>query len=348
MHLAFEQLEVDLAEFARRRDFSGTAAITTAGPSAFQACYGLANRADGVPIRPSTRFGLASVTKMFTAVAVADMVGNGLLEFNTPVIEVLPAQRRPSTLRPDVTVAHLLSHTSGIADYFEEEDEDADYAQLWTERPTYTMRRPGDFLPLFGDLPPYRAPGQQFQYSNAGYIVLGLVIEEVAEQPYVDVVTQRVFERAGMLDSGFFALDEARPDVAVGYLPPATPDGIWRSNVTAMPIVGGADGGAFSTVADLDRFLRAYDDGALVGAELRDAMLTPRTPVDPGLSMGYGVIIYEGGRTWRFGHAGGDPGVEVFVMRFPELDVNAMVLCNVEGCAQEVRDLLVQAVIASA
>jgi CubicO group peptidase (beta-lactamase class C family) len=345
MEPAFERLGVDLAEFARRRDFSGTAAITVAGRSVFQACYGLANRADDVPIRPGTRFGLASVTKMFTAVAVADLVGTGSLEFDRPVLDVLPPERRPRTLRPDVTVAHLLSHTSGIADYFEEEDDDADYARLWTDRPTYTTRRPADFLPLFGDLPPYRPPGQQFQYSNAGYIVLGLVIEEIAQQPYADVVTRRVFARAGMADSGFFALDEVRPDVAVGYLAPATPDGLWRSNVFAMPIIGGADGGAFSTVADLDRFLRAYDDGTLVGTELRDAMLTPRTPVDPGLSMGYGVMIYEGGRTWRFGHAGGDPGVEVFVMRFPDLDVSAFVLCNVEGCASEVRDLLVQAVV---
>ncbi len=347
MQPAFDRLGVTLAKFARRRDFSGTAAITVAGHTVFQACYGLANRADGVPIRPGTRFGLASVTKMFTAVAVADLVATGRLEFDRPVVDVLPAPRRPATLRPDVTVAHLLSHTSGIADYFEEEDEDADYARLWADRPTYAFRRPGDFLPLFGDLPPYRAPGQQFQYSNAGYIVLGLVIEEIAQQPYPDVVTRRVFERAGMADSGFFALDEVRPDVAVGYLAPDTPDGRWRSNVFALPIVGGADGGAFSTAADLDRFLRAYDDGTLVGPEVRDALLTPRTPVDPGLSMGYGVIIYAGGRTWRFGHGGGDPGVEVFVMRFPELDVNAVVLCNVEGCAGEVRDLLVEAVVAA-
>jgi CubicO group peptidase (beta-lactamase class C family) len=83
----------------------------------------MANRAEAVPVRPGTRFGLASLTKMFTAVATADLVRQGALGFHTPVVNVLPSDRRPATLRADVTVHHLLSHTSGVADYYEEEDE---------------------------------------------------------------------------------------------------------------------------------------------------------------------------------------------------------------------------------
>jgi CubicO group peptidase (beta-lactamase class C family) len=365
-------LAARLAEFAAQRDFSGLARISVAGATAFEACYGLANRADGVPVRPGTRFGLASVTKMFTAVTVAGLVGAGMLSFERPVIDILPPERRPSTLRADVTLAHLLSHLSGIADYFEEQaDQPGDYADLWAGRPTYAMRRPADFLPLFGELAPYRPPGERFQYSNAGYVLLGLVIEEIAQAPYTEVVTQRVFDRANMPDSGFFALDEARPDVAVGYRPPAVDGGPWRSNIFTIPIIGGADGGAFSNAADLDRFLRAYDDGTLLGTTLRDAMLTPRADMgnarpeglapeqaDPaqgtllrgpaGPWMGYGVVQYGAGRTRRFGHGGGDPGVEVYVMRFPELDVNGIVLGNTEGLAGQVRDLLVEAVVAAA
>lgn len=344
----FADLGARLATYAAERDFSGIATITVGGATEFEACYGLANRADGLPVRPATRFGIASVTKMFTAVTVADLIGRGLLEFGRPVIEILPPERRPSTLRPDVTVAHLLSHTSGIADYFEEEDEDLDYGALWTDRPTYRMRRPADFLRLFGDLPPYRPPGERLQYSNAGYIVLGLVIEELAQAPYADVVTQRVFERAGMADSGFFELDEARANLAVGYLPPSAEGRPWRSNITAIPIIGGADGGAYCTAADLDRFIHAYDDGTLLSPELHDAMLTPRGELDEGIGMGYGVVLYGSGRTRRFGHGGGDPGFEVFVMRYPELDMNGVVMCNVEGFAGDVRNLLVTAIEATA
>jgi CubicO group peptidase (beta-lactamase class C family) len=344
----FGQLDAKLAAFADERDFSGIARISAAGDTAFEACYGLANRADSVPIRPGTRFGTASVTKMFTAVAVVDLIGQGLLDFDRPVVEILPPERRPNTLGPDVTVAHLLSHTSEIGDYYDEDDDDVgDYSGLWANLPTQRMRRPADFLPMFTDVAPYGPPGKKFHYSNAGYIVLALVIEELAQAPFADVIARRVFDRAGMRDSGFFALDEVRPDLATGYMAPTESGGLWRSNIASIPIIGGGDGGAYCTAADLDRFISAYDAGTLVGPALRDVMLTPRCDVAPGLTMGYGVIRYEGDRTWRFGHGGGDPGFELFVMRFPELDVNAVVMCNVEGIAGEVRDLLVEAVVAT-
>ena len=342
-----ERVDGRLRDWAEERDFSGSVLVTRAGGVELECCYGLANRSDAVPVRPATRFGLASLTKMFTAVAVADLVRQGRLSFDTPVVEVLPPARRPSTLLPEVTVHHLLSHTSGIADYCEEEDEDCDYELLWLDRPAYRVLRPVDFLPMFADLPPYRPPGGRFHYSNAGYIVLGLVIEEVAGAPYTEVVANRVFEPAGMAASGFFWLDEARPDLAVGYRPPRQPGGPWRSNIYSIPPVGAPDGGAFSNSADLDRFLHAYDDGSLLGPELRETMLTPRCRVDDNLAMGYGVFLHGQGRTRRFGHGGGDPGYEVLIHRVPDLDVNAIVLCNMEGLAAEVRDLLVQAVDAT-
>ena len=253
--------------------------LDAGGSTAFERCYGLADRAAGIPITPKTRFGLASVTKLFTAVAIADCVSAGRLRFDDAVADLLAAQRRPSTLRRDVTVHHLLTHTSGIADYCEE-DEDSpgyleDYGTLFGDLPSYSMLRPVDFLPLFADRPPYRPPGKKWQYSNAAYVVLGLVIEEVSGQPYTDFVQERVFDRAGMTSSGFFRLDEARPNVAVGYLPRPSPDAPWRSNIYRMPVIGGADGGAFSTTGDLDRFLHRIADGTLLG---RDAGRRPRPP----------------------------------------------------------------------
>lgn len=342
-----ERVDARLREWADERGFSGVVLVTRGGVTEFECCYGMANRSDAVPVRPGTRFGLASVTKMFTAVAVADLVRRRKLTFDTLVVDILPPQRRPSTLLSEVTVHHLLTHTSGIADYYEE-NEKCDYAELWETRPSYRVLRPADFLPMFADLPPYRGPGGQFQYSNAGYIVLGLIIEELTQVPYTEVVADRVFEPAGMAASGFFALDEARPNVAVGYLPPREPGAPWRSNIYSIPPVGASDGGAFSTVADLDRFLHSYHDGTLLGAALRDVMLTPQCTVAEGLAMGYGVILAGEGRTRRFGHGGGDPGYEAQIQRLPELDANAIVLCNMNGLVGEVRDLLVEAVTATA
>ena len=340
---AATSLEQRLRGWERDRDLAGVVLMTHAGRTVFEGCYGPADRASGVPVTPRTRFGLASVTKMFTAVAVADLVVAGGLRFEDRVVDVVPAGRRPSTLHPDVTVHHLLTHTSGIADYCEEDEDSpnhvADYGALWDDRPSYRMLRPADFLPLFGDLPPYRPPGEAWQYSNAGYVLLGLVIEEVTGRPYVDVVQARVFDRAGMTRSGFFRLDEARPDVAVGYLPRESPQDPWRSNVYRVPVIGGADGGAFSTAGDMDLFLRRHADGTLLGPA-RDAVLARHVDAGDGFWSGYGVLHYP---DERYGHGGGDPGAEVLVQRFPDEDVHVVVLCNGEGLAGEVRDAVLQA-----
>lgn len=343
---AVRALDRRLQAMAAADGLSGTVLLTHRGETVLEGCYGLADRAAGLPVTPRTRFGLASVSKMFTAVAVADQVAAGRLAFDRPVVDVLPPGRRPATLRDDVTVHHLLCHTSGLADYFEEDEDtpghDDDYAALWRDRPCYRMERPADFLPLFGDRPPYRPPGRRYQYSNAGFIVLALVVEEVAGRPFTDVVSERVLLRAGMSSSGYLRSDAVEPDVAVGYLPGPSPDGPWRTNVFSVPVVGGGDGGALATARDLDRFLLAYDDGTLLGDQ-RDVVLAPHATMDgeagrAGFRSGYGVHLYPDG---RFGHGGGDPGVDVLVHRWPDEDVDLVVLCNVEGPAGTVRDLVV-------
>jgi CubicO group peptidase (beta-lactamase class C family) len=335
-----DSLGETLRAWERERDLSGSVLMTRAGETVFEGCYGYADRSTSTPVTPATRFGLASLTKMFTAVAVVDLVSDGSVDFDTAVVDVLPLSRRPSTLLPSVTVHHLLCHTSGIADYCEEDEESPiyveDYGSLWDQRPSYSMERPADFLPLFGDLPPYRPPGERHQYSNSGYVLLGLVVEELTGRPFTDVVQERVFDRAGMTASGFFRLDEAVPDVAVGYLPRPAPDAPWRSNIYRTPVIGGADGGAHSTARDIDRFLHAYADGTLLG-DHRDRVLTPHADAGDGFFSGYGVHLYPDG---RYGHGGGDPGVMVIANRWPDDDVNVVVLCNTEAHAIEVRDEL--------
>ncbi len=338
-----EALAHALSSWGETRDLSGAMLLTRDAERVLETCVGYADRATRTPVTPATRFGTASVTKMFTACTVVSLVRDGLVAFETPVVDVLPADRRPGTLLPAVTVHHLLCHTSGIADYCEEDEDSsaylADYAELWRDLPSYSITRPADFLPLFGELPPYRPPGECFQYSNAGYIVLGLVIEELTGQAYADVVQQRVFAPAGMTESGFFRLDEPVPDVAVGYVRGQV-GSPWRTNVYSIPVIGGADGGAMCTARDLDRFLRTYADGTLLGP-LRDVVLTRHADAWDGFGEGYGVHLYPDG---RYGHDGGDPGVEALVQSWPEEDVHLVVLINAEvGLAGEVRDAMVAA-----
>jgi CubicO group peptidase (beta-lactamase class C family) len=323
-----------LADHAARLEvedgFSGILRATRGEEVLHESCHGMANRADGIPVTRSTRFATASLAKMFTAVGVLDAVGRGEVGLHDAVIDVLPADRRPATLLPEVTVHHLLCHTSGIADYFEEDPDlpghREDYDEIWARIPNYTVRDYATLLPLFSDLPPVCAPGTAYHYSNAGYVLLGLVLQQVSGLPFADAVTSRVFAPAGMSASGYLASDEVHPEVAQGYLPPLRPGGPWRTNIYSVHPVGGGDGGAMVTAPDVERFLRTVQRGGVWHVAPED-VLTVRAGNDERWSVGYGVDIrYDG--VW--GKDGGDPGVATVARYQPDTDTTVVLLSNVD------------------
>lgn len=303
---------------------SGTVLLCEAGIPVVQHCIGLADRAAGTPVVPNTRFQTASVTKMLTATAVLDQVAQGRVTVRTPVVDVIPSDRRPRHLSAEVTVHHLLCHTSGIADYFEEDESlpnaGTDYAALWHDLPPARVERPADFLPLYGELPAYGPPGETWRYSNAGYVLLGELLEQLTGQTCTEVIEERVLRRAGMDDSGFDRSDDPRTGSAMHYLPSG------RTNVHSVPVIGGGDGGCVCTAADLVRFCRALGDGTLIG-DLTDLATQRHATMDGDWSYGYGLMVYPDG---RWGHGGGDPGVSAAVNHWPDSDVTVVALCNVE------------------
>lgn len=324
-----------LAEQARRleseQEFSGILRATRRDEVIFESCHGLANRAERVPVTARTRFATASLSKMFTAIGILDAAGRGEVSLDSRVVDVLPAGKRPSTIRDDVLVHHLLSHTSGIADYFEE-DEDLpgyreDYGALWDELPTYRVRDYATLLPLFADLAPVCPPGTAYHYSNAGYVLLGILLSEVSGLTFTQAIETRVFEPAGMSASGYFALDEVHEDVAQGFVRPAAPGSPWRTNIFSVPAVGGGDGGAFVTAADVDRFLRAVQYGGVWRGVTPELVLTPRARISDAGSAGYGVDLRDNG---AFGKGGGDPGVTTYSRRLPSTDTAIVLLANVD------------------
>ena len=339
----WEGVERELVDLEREDRFSGSVLVIHGETALLECGVGVADRASGTPVTPRSRFGLASLSKMFTAAAVLSCVRDGLLAPGDRVVDLLPPERRPRTLPVDVTVHHLLTHTSGIGDYAEEDEDVAnyveDYGSLWVDRPTYAMQRPDDFLPMYADAPPVMEPGAGFHYSNAGYVLLGAVLEQVTGQPFVDAMNERVFGPVGMADSGYLRLDESLPDVAVGYLPRG-PGDPWRTNLFSVPVVGGGDGGACATARDIDRFLRAVASGRLLGDELSALMQTRHVPVAEGFWMGYGLFLREDG---SLGHGGGDPGVETMTRHWPDRDLTFVVLCNGEDMLGPVWTLLLEA-----
>jgi CubicO group peptidase (beta-lactamase class C family) len=321
--------------------FSGVVFVQEAGTQPYVRAAGLACMSHSISNGPETRFPTASVTKMFTAVAVLQLVERGEIALDTCAVPYLGLAG--TKLPADMTVYHLLTHTSGMASYFDDnEDSAANFEAVWADRPTYSFRRLADFLPLFSDEAPLARPGQEFRYCDAGYIVLGLIVERASGMPYFDYVRANVFARAGMDRTDFLPLDGTDEDVANAYIPVIEPEGRiggWRKNIFAVPAYGASDGGAFATGPDMAKFLKALRESRLLSPKMTQEMLTPRVedqPCELGTwKYGYGLyfLVSRDGEVIRYGHTGEDPGVSCRVYHYPGPGVDAIVLGNRSECA---------------
>jgi CubicO group peptidase (beta-lactamase class C family) len=309
-----------------REPFSGVVSIRERGEVVIEQGFGWAHRAEHLPNTAETRFGIASGTKTLTSVAVAQLVEQGRISFDARLVDCLdvPLPR----FDPGVTLHHLLTHSAGIPDYFDEALMD-DYEALWRERPMYAFRTPRDFLPLFAHLPMRAPPGTRWAYNNAGYVLLGLVVERFSGMPFTTYVERHVVRACGMAASGFFAMDRLPGGTARGYLP--ADDGGWRTNVYAVPVIGGADGGAFSTAGDVAMLWDALLGRRLVGAATLERMLAPHVRTEPERDdrhYGYGIWIRQrDGRPAAYAMVGEDPGV-AFSSTY---DPGTGVLCSLFG-----------------
>lgn len=297
----------------------------------------------------STRFAVASVTKMSTAVATMALVDQGRLDLATPLVDLLPSDLLPRDVSPQLTTHHLLSHTSGIASYFDEDVEDwAPYLACWDEVATYHVRSPRDLVPLFAGKPALAAPGQGMRYANANFILAGLVCEQVTGSAFPTLVDEFVFGPAGMAASTFAALDTDPADLAVGYIRPPQGGGSWRSNIYSVPAVGLPDGGMITTADDLTRLVDAIGGGRLLSPESTSAMLAVQAtdPNEPDQHYGYGMFLHVvNGRVVRFGHGGADPGINASVRHYIDQNATLVVIANVdqegaELAAADVADLI--------
>lgn len=319
-----------VGDIVSANEFSGVVVVALDGEVVAEAAKGFADRATNRRATTETRFATASVTKMFTAAAVARLADKGRLAFDELVRDLLAEDWYPAALDETATVHNLLTHTSNLPDYLP--DEDPTTPDLWRSLGTPAMRRATDFLPILAALPIGSLVSQTATYSNSGYLVLGLVIEATAVESFGRVIETEVFEACGMRDSAFQPFDELGADTAVGYLPTDAENRTWRTNVHLLPFAGSPDGGAFSTSRDLLKFLLALHGGSLLTEATRRAVLTPWATNAPGdTGFGYGQrIVQRGGRTW-YGHTGEDAGVSARAFHSPADGVSTVVLSNLSG-----------------
>lgn len=320
---------------AAEQSFSGV--LHLAGPEGvlIDEAFGIASRRWGVPIHPGMRFDVASVTKLFTAVAVLQQVDAGTVDLDGPIGDSVDLAG--TTISPDITLRQLLTHTSGIADDADEEAGES-YEALWVNKANYSVTRTADFLPQFAHKAPRAEPGSECRYCNVGYILAGLVLEAATGLAYRDYVVEQVFGRAGMTASGFFDMREAVPDVVEGWERAPDRPGGWRQNIYSYPPIGSPDGGAHTTAPDLVRFLEALRAGELLSPELTAAMLTPQVlhhvTGDVAVHYGFGLEfeVVDGG-VRAFSKDGVNTGVSAHLRCYPASGMTLVVLSNSEDGA---------------
>lgn len=281
----------------RTTDFSGCLSISDGRRVLFDECRGFADRTFGVKASPQTKFRIGSMNKMFTAVAIAQLVESGKLEWDTPMSKVMP-EFPDHAAAAEITVWQLLHHTAGLGDIF--------VPAFFSVRESF--KSPRDYLKLIASQPKVSAPGAGWNYSNAGYVLLGRIVENVSGEPYFDYIDRHVFAPAGMKDSGFDSQDDVTAHLATGYLKEGVFARSWKTNWMTLPFKGSPAGGGYSTNGDLLRFAAALRAEELVGAATLKKMFSAGVPVGPGTyAAGFGERV-SNGRHIR-GHAGGAPGM---------------------------------------
>ena len=313
--------------------FSGTYYARTAN-EILEGSNGFANRSEKIENQANTRFGIASGCKIFTSVAICMLVEAGEISFETTLKDCLDIEF--PYFDKDITIHHLLTHTSGVPDYFNEEIMD-DFELLWKSRPMYHIRSPKDFLPMFQYEKMQAHINSSFQYNNTGYILLGLIVEHVAKCSFTEFVEEHIFHKVGMKNSGYFEMDRLPERTALGYI--EDPEGTWKTNIYSLPAKGGPDGGAYVSVEDMVRFWQALTNHQLLSKEMTQLLLMPREVVDEEGNIYYGYCGYmeldDSKKVVKYIQMGYDPGVNFRAVYYPETKTTIVVCSNESEGAYE-------------
>ena len=288
----------------------------------FEKAYGEANREPPTPNQVTTRFNIASVEKIFTAVIVFELIEERKLALSGKLCDYLP--NYPLKAACPITIDQLLTHTSGLGDVMNPR----------LIRAVERFKTPQDYLDTFGKDPLLFEPGKRWAYSNFGYAVLGRIVEAVEHEPFAQIMTKRIYEKANMKDSTGLPSAANAADVAVPYAStlPAGGKLVYGPERDARPFLPlpGPFCCSFTTVRDLYNFSQALLAGRLVSRQSLELMVKTNraAPGDLVDHYGYGVMTDLIDGVPYFGHDGGVWGVNAVLRMTPDNDV-VVVLSNV-------------------
>jgi D-alanyl-D-alanine carboxypeptidase len=309
-----EAIDARAASRAAKDQFSGAILVAQSGRVLFQKAYGLADRAHRKPNRLDTQFRFGSMGKMFTAVAIMQLVENGKIDLEAPIGRYLTDYPN-GDIAAKVTVANLLSHTGGTGDIF-----GPDF-----DRRKASLRSTRDYVDLYGGRAPEFAPGSRQSYSNYGFILLGRIVEQVSGLRYDEYIQRNIFTPAGMASTGNRPESEVLPRRAVGYTGAGAR---LKSADDTLPLNGTAAGGGYSTIGDFNRFVRGLTSHRLLRGETLQKLIDGGVRMADGQFAGFdfGGTMGDAGRF--IGHGGDAPGMSGSLQHFLKSGVTVIVLAN--------------------
>jgi len=285
----------DIEKAVASDQFAGSVLIAKDGNPIFAEAYGFADREHKIPNTLKTRYRIGSMNKMFTAVAILQLAQAGKLDLDDPLGKYLTDYPNHD-VATKVKIHHLLTHTGGTGDFFGPEF-DAHRLELRTSQ---------DYVKLYGKRDLEFEPGSKWEYSNYGFLLLGVIIEKVTAQSYYDYVREHIYVPAGMTATASDPEDQTVSDRSIGYT--RMDSAVWKPNADTLPYRGTSAGGGYSTVEDLSRFASALEQNKLLNAHYTE-LLTTGKPGTPNNTYAYGFGDHKINGTRCFGHGGGAPGM---------------------------------------
>ena len=300
--------------------FSGTVLVAKDGKPVYKTAIGMANKGYNIPNRIDTKLNVASIGKMFTAIAIMQLVEQGKLLLTDTIGKLLPDHPNKQAA-VKVTIHHLLSHSSGMGDI---------HGPKYAAKAS-SLREIRDYLPLFEDEPLLYEPGTRMQYSNTGYLLLGAIIEKVSGENYFDYVRNHILKPAGMINTDYYETDFDVPNLATGYTNWVERGddyqdfhlGQRRNTLHHIGgVKGNSQGGAFSTAENLFHFSVALRGHKLLNAKSLELMTANkfffRKYAADDVYYGYGFELQNLNGKRVIGHTGGDLGVSSALFWYPD------------------------------
>lgn len=312
------RINSEIAPLFKASEPGATIIVTRDGLTVFRQAYGMADVAKGLPMTPDTVMRIASITKQFTATGILMLVDEGKLALTDDINKFLPDY---PTGGKRISIEHLLTHTSGIANY--------------TSKPTFEMGMNTDLtvsqmIDSFKNDTPQFEPGTRYSYSNSGYFLLGAIIEKVSGLSYAKFVEQRIFVPLGMRNSAYEGHERGSAMRAQGYTRSSAGAGFEAGKSVSMTLPYAA-GALVSTVDDLARWDAAVSAGRLLKPSSQQKAFTAHVLADgKSVPYGYGWSVRKMHGMPMQSHGGGIPGFSTYALRLPEKQLYVAVLTNAD------------------